>query len=482
MKKFFCLLFISLSLVACSKEKEFKLPTTHVFGLSNGLKVTVMEDHSLPEVFFHTYFPVGEVDLYADQTGLGLFLATLLIEGGAASYSRESFAKATEQLGASLSASASYEYFSYEGRALSKDLKNYLSLYRVPLVEAAFEQKEFDRIKRDILSGLEQSRDYPETVLNEYFFDLLFSPHPYGRPLSGYTSTVKRFRRSDVLRLYEEWIKPNGAWMYVVGDVDPKEIKDLLEDQLSSWKGYIKAKPKYLHPQIHEPKTILLIDKPDATQSQIAVGIPSVPISNRHYLPLKVSAQAFGGRFGSILNQTLRVEKGLTYGASSGLMALKDLGGFIVQTSTNTETTKEVVSLLIQLTTALVEKGLTESQLQDSKQYLMGHFPLGVETTDVIAQQIFLINFYQLPTNYLQTYRQSVGKITEEMTLKGLETIPLSQMVIAVIGNGKVLEQELKSLGPVKVRKYTEPLEPPSMTPVVEVAHSSPAGSHHDGY
>jgi len=128
----------------------------------------------------------------------------------------------------------------------------------------------------------------------------------------------------------------------------------------------------------------------------------------------------------------------------------------------------------------IIKEGPVNDQLQTSKQYMVGKFPRDTETTGSIARQLFFIDFYNLPSDYLSSYRKRVSSMKKREVTEGLSQLSMDRVVITVLGNAKELEAELKKLGPVRVIPHTTPLTPPSMQPVVEIANSSPAIFHHD--
>lgn len=461
--RFIANILISLALLSCSSKRlyDFIPPQVHSSVLANGLELKIIEDHSLPEINFLFFFPAGEAYLSSDQAGLADFMTSLLIEGGTKEFAPREFANQIEKLGASLSAGANYEFITYGGRTLTPYLDDYLKLFKAPLLSATFNQEEVDREKRDLLSNFEQLKDVPSAVFQRYFTDYLYSPHPYGRPISGYESTVKRFTRDAAVNLYKKWIKPYGAILYIVGDVTPSSLIEKLNKELFVWQGSVSGSPSYQQPALHIPNSILLIDKPDSTQSIVAIGATTIPATHKSFLPLAIATEAFGGHFGSRLNQVLRVEKGLTYGANADISSKKDLGAWYITTSTRTEKTVETLKEILSLTNNFLSKGLTEKQLQTSKNYLIGKFPRDFETTTEIAMEIFLIDYFGLPKDYMQTYRPRVDSTTNHQIAESLENLDLKKIVIVVLGNAKEIMPELTKLGPVELKSYKDPLTPP---------------------
>jgi zinc protease len=302
-----------------------------------------------------------------------------------------------------------------------------------------------------LVAGLEE----PAVIAERCFAPWLYRSHPYGRPPDGRRATVEDLGRGDVRDFYDRWYRPNATIMVVVGDVQAADVIQRLEGAFGDWTPRAEAVAVRSGPP--EPVTarrVLLVDKPDATQTQIRIGSIAMARRDPDLLPSQVANTILGGGFTSLLVEELRVKRSLTYGASSAFLARLVGGDFRIQTFTKTPTTVETLSLALEVLGGFRRGPIAPRQVAKAKAYLRGQFPLRIETPDALAMRLAEIEFNRLPPNDLETYLDRVEAVTPaiaaEMAVKHMP--PPDDVAITVVGKASEIRGPLEAAyGAVKV-------------------------------
>ena len=192
-------------------------------------------------------------------------------------------------------------------------------------------------------------------------------------------------------------------------------------------------------------KRMLLVDKPDATQTFFEIGNVGIARTNEDRVQINVINTLFGGRFTSMLNDALRISSGLTYGAGSSFDQRKMAGPFAIYTYTRNATTEKAIDMTLDVLKRLHEKGVAESDLQSAKNYIKGQFPPRIESTDQQAALLAQLEFYGLDERDINDYYAKI----DAMTLADAQRIikqyfPLDNLVFVLIGKASEIESVAK--------------------------------------
>jgi hypothetical protein len=192
----------------------------------------------------------------------------------------------------------------------------------------------------------------------------------------------------------------------------------------------------------------VIVDRPGAAQTEIRVGNIALPRRHPDYLALDVALKILGGEGGNRLHRVLRSERGLTYGASADLNALKDTGDIVAETDTRSEKTAEALRLIVEEIVRLQRQRVQQRELSDAQEYLTGSFPLTVETPSAIALQVLNAVFYGLDLNELQTYRDRVNRITvDDIQRVAQQYLHPDKLSIVLVGDASVFAKDLPGVG-----------------------------------
>lgn len=439
-------LFFAFYFVGGAQAQTLKLPPHEKVVLKNGLTVLLMEKHGVPIIDFAAIVKAGSVADPAGQEGLASITAGLLRKG-TGKRSAKQFAEDIDFIGGSFDADASADFTSISSEFLSKDVDRGLDLFSDALLHPAFPQGEVDKLLAQSIDGVKAAKDDAQSVAITYYYGYLFAKHAYARPEGGDELSLARIKREAVVKFYQANFTPGNTILAVAGDFDAKVMRGKIEQALGGWPAGNGAQQSVSAAPAVKGKRMLLIDKPDSTQTFFAFGNVGTAVNDPDRVAVRVVNTVFGGRFTSELNEALRVESGLTYGASSFFDSRKEPGAFAIYSYTKNETTAQAIDLALQVLEKLHKDGVTAAQLASAKAYLKGQFPPAIETSAQLAHRIASNEFYGLGDDEINQLEARLDAVTPAMAKQVIEKhFPQDNVVFMLIGKAS-------EIGPV-VQKY----------------------------
>lgn len=433
---------------------EFVLPEYEKLTFRNGLTVYLLEQHEVPLINVTLTVKSGAV---ADpKAGLAVITAENLLLG-TQKLNREEFEQSLDFVGAQIGTSTNLERTRLSASFASKDIDTILPLISDSVLMPAFSKEEFDKFKQRYLSELERLRERPNAVIKSYFDAMLYKGHPYANQIRGNIESVSSIELEDLKAFHSRWYTPKNTALVIAGDIDVKAIKQKAKKLFDEWKGdnYAVEIPSILpKPQINE---VLLVNKSDATETQVIIGGPGISREHPDYTAIYVVNTLLGGRFSSWLNTELRINSGLTYGARSRFDS-KALGGsFYMSTSTKTETTEEAIDLMLKTYTQLLEKGVDKATLDSAKAYVKGQYPPEFETSGQLSRLLSDMFIYGYDEKRINTFSKRVDQLD---IVKSQEIIknyfPKDKLQFAVVGKAEAIQKALEKYGRVKTVEITD--------------------------
>lgn len=430
--------------------QEYKLPPYQKFVLKNGLTVYLMEQHEVPKINVSVILPAGAI-YDAEKGGLASFTATAL-KHGTRNYTKPKLDETLDFIGASVNTYASKEYAGLSASFAAKDKDQVLGIVYEILTAPSFDTAEFNKEKRRALLRLEQSKESPRAVIDGQFDKFLYGNHVYGNLISGTPTTVQKLQPEDLRAFYQENYIPNGTAISIVGDFNSKDMKAAVTKLFSGWqKGKARSNDPAAAP-IEKPAAnrVLLINKDDAKETTFYIGAPGISRNNPDYVAVDVINTLFGGRFTSMLNDELRVNTGLTYGASSRFTALKNGGRFIMQTFTATPTTEAAIDKALEVLNRLHEQGVDEEALASAKNYVKGQFPPGYETSGQLAGLLTQMHWYKFDESFINNFQKNVDGLTLDKAKEIIKKyFPKDKLQFVMVGKSSEIKKIAEKYGPV---------------------------------
>jgi zinc protease len=426
--------------------REMNFPPYELRTLSNGLQIVVVQHHEQPVVTLRLLVRAGAAADPEKKQGTAVLTAALL-DQGTTTRSAAQIADTIDTVGGGLGTGAGTD-LSYANVLVMKDsLGLGFELLNDVARNPAFKAEELERQRQQAVSGLKVSYDDPDYVAGLVFDRLVYGFHPYGLPNNGTPESLQSITVQDLQAFHRAHYAPNNAILAVVGDVTPEEAFAGAERVLGNWPRREIAPVAQASPP--EPtRRVMVINKPDAVQTELRVGHLAIPRKHPDYLAFDLAMKILGGEGANRLHRVLRSERGLTYGASAEYQALQQAGDFAADTDTRSDATAEALRLIVEEITKLQRERVSSRELADAQAYLAGSFPLTLETPDAIAAQVLNALFYGLPLSDIENYRELVNKITPDdiQRVARLYMKP-DRLSVVLVGNAAVFARDLAGVG-----------------------------------
>jgi len=405
------------------------------FVMPNGLTVLVLEQHALPIVQIHALVKAGSAHDPSEKAGLANLVASLLDEG-TTTRSASQLAEQIDFVGGALVARATEDYTTATARVLKKDAELGFELLADVLQRPAFPSAELERVRGQLLGEMQSEKDDPGLVATKAFNQLVFGGHPYRWPVNGTEETLPKITRDDVQKFYAREYLPNQSILAIVGDLTTEQARDLVAKHFGGWKpGKAPARKVGTPAKIDKP-VLKLIDK-DLTQVTIVAGHLGISRLNPDYYAVTVMNHILGaGGFSSRLMDSIRDRQGLAYGVASMFDANQMPGSFMISLQTRTEMANQAIGAMLTELGGMVEHPPTDEELADAKAYLIGSFPLRLDTTGKLADILGQVEFFGLGLDYFTQYPKWIEQVTKEDVQRvAKQYLHPDRYALVVVGN-----------------------------------------------
>jgi zinc protease len=420
--------------------------------LKNGLTVLVLERHGIPLIQLRLLIKSGAIADPPGKEGTASLTARLL-KRGTRNRPAQQFSQEVEFVGGTLESSAAIESTVITGEFASRDVEVGLNLLADMVLNPTFSEEEFAREKRQLLADIVSGLDDPEQVADQAFDAWLYGAHPYGRPVAGTKRSVSALARGDVASFYAARYAANNALLAIVGDIGAAQAAQRVEKYFGGWKRASIAEVKLPEAVPVHGRKVLLVDKPDASQSQIRFGNLAIRRNDPDFLPLMIGNTVLGGGYTSWLVDEVRVKRGLTYYIRSLIQGRRAAGSFLVSTFSKNPTVLETIKVSLDQIRRLREDPLEAEVLDKARTYRAGQYPLMIESPEALAAEVLDVDFYGLDQDYVNQYQKRVrGVGLDAVKRTAGRYMPLNDLAIVVVGPAAELKEPLATLGPVTLR------------------------------
>lgn len=433
----YLLILISLTLcVGLPDSNLTAMPPVQRTVLHNQLVLLVCEEHSLPFVTFQLLINSGSRKDPPGEEGLAYLTARGLLLGT----SKRTVNVINEELdfmGASLNASSGRDYSTLSLRVLKKDLDKGMDLFMEVITQPTFPEEEIRREVEKTLASIQSAEDQPEEVAEKEFQKTLFLTSPYGHPVEGTKESLPRLAREALLRFYRDYYHPNNVILTVAGDITTDEIKKKLLPHLEKWPTAKIPEMLFISGFAKEQK-IVKIDR-TITQANIVLGHAGVRRDNPDYYALTVMNYILGGGgFSSRLVEEIRNKRGFAYSVASFFDPGKYPGAFQIVLQTKNASAREAISLALQQMERIRKEPVSEKELEGAKRYLIGSFPMRLDTQGKLANFLSQVEYFGLGLDYPEKYSSFIRSVTREEVLRVARTyLHPENYILVVVANLK---------------------------------------------
>lgn len=445
-------------------ELVLAAPKIDHWTTDDGLKVYYVNVPQLPMLDLRLVFAAGGA--YSEGNAGVAMMTSSILSTGAGGLDANQLAEKFESVGAGSSAGSARDmaWITLRTLTLEKEQETAIDTWLKVVGSPDFPEKDFARQKKQILLGLQAEKQNPSALAGKAFYKNLYGDHPYALPSNGTEESIKAMTIEQLKVFHKKYFVKQNGMLAIVGAID-KPAAEALSKRISAvLKEGDKAPSIPEVKQLTEAKTVR-IPYP-SKQAHIMIGQIGDKRGDKDYFTLYVGNHVFGGGgFTSRLMKEIRDERGLSYSVYSYFSPMRELGAFILGLQTKVATTDEAVTVAADLLKTFQENGPTEEEMIAVKKDITGSFPLGVASNADIVSYLGMIGFYDLPLDYLDTFTETIDKITRDDVSDAFKRRiqPDKMLTVIVGGDGSEKkpsaekEPDEKQVDEKKVEQQAEP-------------------------
>lgn len=430
---FFTFLTIFIISTAQAEASVVKLKIEH-WLTKNSVPVYFVAKNEIPIIDIGVLFHAGSAQ-DGNSPGIAQFTAQMLGQG-TQNLNADQIANRFETVGSHYNAAVNQDMTILNLRSLSAPqfFNPAINTFSSLLKNAIFPQNAIDRTKKQFLIALQQEAQIPTAIVTKTFYQTLYAHHPYATPLLGNKISIEQLSQEKLLNFYRRNYVSENAMIAIVGNLTQAKAMNIAEQvSVMLAKGKKSIPPNTpLSPQL---KSLLIKIPYPSKQTTFFLGQMGIAVNDPDYFPLVVGNQILGGGIlTSRLFNEVRDKRGLCYGINSGFKPLQAKGPFLILLQTRHDKADKALSLTQQTLKYFLDKGPTLQEVQETKQALIGSFPLSITSNAGILAATEKIGFYGLPLDYLDTYQQKINSVSLEQIKHAFKRIKPEKMIVIMLG------------------------------------------------
>jgi len=428
--------------------RPYVTPSIQTFTLTNGLKVLLVERHSLPIVSARFVVDAGAIREPADKNGVAYLTADLLSEG-AGGLTGAQIAEKMADLGASFGTSGNNGSAFVTVTSLPDVFTRALTLAATTLIEPTLSETDFSRMRTTATAAYQQSQSTVNGIAAKIFAKSIYDPSVAYSRLSGGTATsLASITRDDVINWHKTMYAPRNTTLILIGDLTPAAARAAAETAAGSWTGSGPALQPFVGKALPiQPSRVILVDRPGSVQSAIIVGQPTSGYGSADLLPLIASSRVFGGAGSARLNMNLREKHGWTYGAFSSYSPQAGVGSYSMSSSVRSNATDSALSEAVREFKRIATEPVPVTELNDQVGSIIASFPSSVQTVQGLMGRLNDVVVYGLPLDYYSTYRERLAAINSaDVSRVGASLLKPDGLTMVVVGDLKTIEAPIRAL------------------------------------
>jgi len=401
-------LFTAALLLAAPVRAEIAIQEVTSPG---GITAWLVEDHNIPFTALELQFKGGSSLEAPDKRGV-VNLMTATLEEGAGEMDSKAFAEAREALAAGISFDSGADSVGVSAKFLTENRDQAVELMRAALVNPRFDQDAVDRVREQVLSNLRANEKDPGTLASEKFDALAFGDHPYATTGDGTIETVTKLTRDDVVAAHKAALARDRVFVAASGDITAEELGKLLDRLLGDLPATGAPQPDTAPWLL--PPGVTVVDFP-TPQSTVFFGQLGIPRDDPDFFPAFILNEVIGGgRFTARLMTEVREKRGLTYGIGTYLVNMEHADMLLGQFSASNDKVTGAITVVQQEWGRLVSEGVTPEELETTKTYLTGSYPLRFDGNGPIASILVGMQMDGMPIDYVTTRNAKIEAVTAE--------------------------------------------------------------------
>jgi zinc protease len=427
--------------------RPYVFPKITQFTLSNGMRVVLVEKHTLPIIASRIILDAGAMREPAAKGGLANIAATLLSEGTKAMSGSE-IARRMDDLGAQFATSGSYSAAFVDLTALKNVYGDALTIAAKTVIEPSFPATEFSRARNEAIANYEQSHARTAGLAGEAFLKAAFDASaPFSRGSGGTRQTLTALTRDDVVNWATAMYAPATTTVLMVGDITADEARAALTRAFATWHTPAPALAAITNP-INPAKgvRVILVDRPASVQSTLIMGRPGFMATDPDYIPMLAVNHVLGGAVSSRLNNNLREKHAFTYGAFSSFDIRRGGGAFRLATDVRTNATDSAIVEALNEYRRIVNEPVPQSELSGYVNNLVSGFPNAVQTVQGLQSRLQNLILWGLPIDFYATYRERLAAVTPADVSRAAAKLDPNDVIIVIAGDLSKIEAPIRAL------------------------------------
>jgi len=429
---------------------KFNPPKPIEFTLPNGIRVLYLEDRELPLINILGFLKCGSLYEPGEKTGLAALTGTVLRTGGTKKMSGDDINEELESLAATVESSIGTEFAQIMVQCLKKDLKRVLEIYADIVMNPEFRQDRIDLAKNQAVESIRRRWDMPIQAASALFQERVYGAgHPLGRRATP--KSLAAVVRQDLVDFHKKYFAPNNMLIGVSGDLSASEAKSLLQSVFGAWKKKDVRFPAVPALAENADGTVYYAYK-DTPQGNMFLG----HLGSRRLSPDEPALEIMnyvlgGGTFSARLMKELRSNRGLTYGIYGGVESGPDRGLFMISSQLKAERFVEALDLAKGIIVDIQTKPVSDGELAEAKNSTINSFAFRFEQKRTALIQYINLKLEGYPSNYLETYVDTIRKITKaDVQAAAKKYMDPAKMIVLVVGDEKKFDKPLSSFGKVR--------------------------------
>ncbi|WP_267383777.1 M16 family metallopeptidase [Cyanobacterium sp. uoEpiScrs1] len=426
---------------------EITIPDYERYELDNGMIVYLMEDHKLPLINGTAIIRTGSRLESSDKIGLAEMTGMLMRAGGTKDHPPGELNELLEKRAAQVEAIINTASGKVSFNALTEDIETVFSLFKEIIREPAFTSEQLELVKTQYRGVIARRNDNPKDIASREFRKLVYGEtSPYARTKEY--STINNISREDIITFYQNYVRPDGIILGIVGDFDSKLMKSLINEAFGDWKS-LTSKPDIVIPSARQECTqgLFLVNQSQLTQSSVLIGHLGGQFDSSDYPTLSVLNGVVNGFGGRLFNE-LRSRQGLAYSVYGYWSAAYDYPGmFYGGGQTSSKTTVSFIDSFMQEIEKIRTTPITEEELSKAKESILNSFVFKFENPSQVLSRLMTYEYYGYPKDFIFSYQQGVkATTTKDVQQVARKYLIPDKMAILVVGNEEAIEPSLSHL------------------------------------
>jgi len=428
--------------------RKFDVPPVQTATLPNGVRIALIEKHSLPIVTSRIQIDAGAVREPAAKSGVAVLTANILSEGSRSMTGAE-IADKMAALGAQFGTGGSFGSANASVTSLPNVFADAFAIAAKTVTEPRFDPADFARVRTNQIASFEQSMSSAAGVANRTFVAAVYdAATPYSRLSGGTKASLEALTRDDVVAWHSTMYSPKNTTVMFVGDITLAAARALVEKSFGSWNVAAPTLPALINKvRPVQANRIILVDRPNSVQSSIIVGQGTVGWESPDYFALEGTARVLGGGFGSRINMNLREKHGWSYGAFANFNPLVGAGTFSIASEIRTGATDSAIAESVREFKRIVDEPVAVTEAKDQINNVVASFPSSVQTVQGLMNRLANVVTYGLPSDFYSTYRERLAAVTPtDIGRVGKSLLTPSAVTVVAVGDLKTIEAPIKAL------------------------------------